>query len=103
MHQSWTACAAASAARTSAAWPSGRTFGHTLEEDLRRAISGLEPREERILRLYFGIDCAEPLTLEQIGAQMGLTRERIRQIKEKALGKLRGAPGSSCLEAYIDG
>jgi len=83
--------------------PDEVTFGHTLEEDLRQALSILEPREERILRLYFGIDCDDPLTLEQIGAQMGLTRERIRQIKEKALAKLRGASGNSCLEAYIDG
>jgi len=78
------------------------TFGHTLETDLREALAALEPREERILRLYFGLDCPEALTLEQIGAQLGLTRERIRQIKEKALAKLRAAQGSACLEAYVD-
>lgn len=83
--------------------PDEVTFGHTLDEDLRQALSVLEPREQRILRLYFGIGTDAPLTLEQIGAQMGLTRERIRQIKEKALAKLRGASGSSCLAAYIDG
>jgi len=83
--------------------PDQITFEHTLETDLRQALSALEPREEHILRLYFGIDCTEPLTLEQIGAQMGLTRERIRQIKEKALAKLREAAGSACLEAYIEG
>jgi RNA polymerase primary sigma factor len=81
--------------------PDQVTFGHTLEADLRAALATLEPREERILRLYFGIDCLEPLTLEQIGAQMQLTRERIRQIKEKALAKLRLADGSRCLEAYV--
>jgi len=83
--------------------PDAVTFGHTLQEDLRRALTVLEPREERILRLYFGIDCTEPLTLEEIGAQMGLTRERIRQIKEKALGKLRESSGHGCLEAYMEG
>ena len=87
----------------SSAWPDQVTFGHTLEEDLRTALAALEPREQRILRLYFGIDGAEPLTLEEIGAQLGLTRERIRQIKEKALAKLRGAEGSHCLEAYVEG
>jgi len=83
--------------------PDEVTFGHTLESDLRSALAGLEPREETILRLYFGIDCADPMTLEQIGAQMGLTRERIRQIKEKALAKLRAAQGGSCLQAYVEG
>jgi len=83
--------------------PDEVTFGHTLESDLRLALAGLEPREERILRLYFGIDCADPMTLEQIGKQMGLTRERIRQIKEKALAKLRAAQGGSCLQAYVEG
>src|SRR5262245_57914672 len=83
--------------------PDEVTFGDTLEQDLRAALSTLEPREERILRLYFGLDGVEPLTLEQIGARLGLTRERIRQIKQKALAKLRGQDGSTCLEAYIEG
>jgi RNA polymerase primary sigma factor len=83
--------------------PDQVAFDHTLEQDLRQALAALEPREARILRLYFGIDGVEPLTLEQIGALLGLTRERIRQIKQKALAKLRDCAGSACLEAYIDG
>jgi RNA polymerase primary sigma factor len=83
--------------------PDEVTFGRSLEHELRAALGNLEPREEKILRLYFGIDAPEPLTLEQIGAQMGLTRERIRQIKEKALAKLRGGDGAARLEAYVDG
>ncbi|MFQ5600008.1 MAG: RNA polymerase sigma factor RpoD/SigA [Candidatus Krumholzibacteriia bacterium] len=86
----------------STARPDEATFERTLETDLRRALTLLEPREESILRLYFGIDCTQPLTLEQIGAQMGLTRERIRQIKEKALQKLRTAENSGCLAAYVE-
>lgn len=82
--------------------PDEVTFGHTLEQDLRAALAGLDAREERILRSYFGIDRDAPMTLEQIGAEMGLTRERIRQIKEKALAKMRNAEGSSCLEAYVE-
>jgi RNA polymerase primary sigma factor len=86
----------------SAARPDQVTFEHTLGNDLRAALTHLDKREERILRLYFGIDCEKPMTLERIGGQMGLTRERIRQIKEKALEKLRSAENSSCLAAYVD-
>jgi RNA polymerase primary sigma factor len=87
----------------SAARPDQVTFERTLENDLRAALAQLDEREERILRLYFGIDCEKPMTLERIGSQMGLTRERIRQIKEKALEKLRSADGASCLAAYVEG
>lgn len=83
--------------------PDEITFGRSLENDLRAALGGLDPREEKILRLYFGIDCPEPLTLEQIGTKLGLTRERIRQIKEKALAKLRGSAAAARLEAYAEG
>jgi RNA polymerase primary sigma factor len=83
--------------------PDEVAFDRGLEQDLRTALASLEAREEKILRLYFGIDQATPLTLEQIGAQMGLTRERIRQIKEKALAKLRASEGGARLEAYVDG
>ena len=86
----------------SSARPDEVTFGHTLEEDLRAALSTLDAREEKILRLYFGIDGAPPFTLEQIGAQMGLTRERIRQIKERGLAKLRASAGAASLEAYVE-
>jgi RNA polymerase primary sigma factor len=57
--------------------------------ETRRALAKLSLREEKILRLRFGIDHEEPQTLEQIGQALGVTRERIRQIEEKALGKLR--------------
>jgi RNA polymerase primary sigma factor len=84
----------------------GRTVGETLEldsgegteasvlersrrEDLNRVLGVLPEREAHILRLYFGLDDDLPLTLEQIGRQMGLTRERIRQLKERALERLR--------------
>lgn len=82
--------------------PDQITFEHTLEHDLRDALTQLEPREQRILRLYYGIDCDKPMTLEHIGTQMGLTRERIRQIKEKALQKLRSSESSDCLAAYVE-
>ena len=51
--------------------------------------SNLDEREIRILRLYYGLDSNDPLTLEQIGGLIGITRERVRQLKERALRKLR--------------
>jgi len=61
----------------------------SLKIDIERALSTLHPREAEIIRLYFGIGREHPLTLEEIGQRFGLTRERVRQIKEKALRKLR--------------
>lgn len=82
--------------------PDEETFEHTLQLDLQEALSALDKREQKILGLYFGIGGMAPLTLEQIGAQLNLTRERIRQIKEKALGKLREADDGHGLKAYIE-
>ena len=53
------------------------------------AVSELRPRDGRIIRMYFGFDGEEPLTLEQIGSRLGITRERVRQIRDRALRKLR--------------
>ena len=59
------------------------------QKQLENVLEGLDIREHEIIQLYFGLDGAEPMTLEQIGDRMGLTRERIRQLKERAFGKLR--------------
>lgn len=59
------------------------------DEDLERALSSLPARESEILRLYFGLGYEHSLTLEEIGDRFGLTRERIRQLKERALRRLR--------------
>jgi RNA polymerase primary sigma factor len=56
---------------------------------LESVLEALDVREMKIIRLYFGLDGAESMTLEQIGGLMSLTRERVRQLKERALGKLR--------------
>jgi RNA polymerase primary sigma factor len=56
---------------------------------LERAVDQLEPREREIVRLRFGLDGQPPLTLEEIGARLHLTRERIRQLESKALARLR--------------
>ena len=64
-----------------------------LENELRRGVSealkNLRPREAEVLRLYFGLEGCSQMTLEEIGQSMNLTRERIRQIKEEALEKMR--------------
>ena len=69
--------------------PDRTTLRASSQSQLRRVLDGLDERERRIICLYFGLDGDEPMTLEQIGLQMSLTRERIRQIKERAFGKLR--------------
>lgn len=58
-------------------------------EFVREALTRLKGREAMVLKLYFGFDDHEPLTLEEIGNQLGITRERVRQIKERALFRLR--------------
>src|SRR6185437_421093 len=62
--------------------PDEQTFEKALTETVEEALAGLKERESKILRLYFGLDGEEPMTLEQIGSLMGITRERVRQIKE---------------------
>jgi RNA polymerase primary sigma factor len=62
----------------------------------------LAPREEKIIRLRFGIGESHAHTLEEVGNGFGVTRERIRQIEAKALGKLRHPSRRSSLQAFLD-
>ncbi len=71
-----------------------------LREDVRKCLDVLSEREAEIIVLYFGLSFAEAQTLQVIGQRMGLTRERIRQIKEKALAKLRNSKGRVLLYDY---
>ncbi len=73
-----------------------------LRTEVRRAVSTLTDRESEVLNLYFGLNSDRPYTLEEIGVQFGLTRERIRQIKQKAINKLRHTRHGSRLAAYAD-
>jgi RNA polymerase primary sigma factor len=66
------------------------------------ALQTLSPREERILRLRFGIGVDAEYTLEEIGKEFGVTRERIRQIEEKALRKMRLSQIAQSLKAYLE-
>jgi RNA polymerase primary sigma factor len=81
--------------------PDEETFDKALTESIQLALAGLKEREAKILRLYFGLDGSEPMTLEQIGAVLNITRERVRQIKEKALSRLRHVSRARALESYL--
>src|SRR5437763_16815113 len=81
--------------------PDEQTFEKALTESIEEALSHLKERESKILRLYFGLDGEEPMTLEQIGSLLGITRERVRQIKEKALSRLRHVSRARALESYL--
>ena len=88
-------------ADTVAAPPDDDTYGRALTMTIEEALGTLKEREARILRLYFGIEGQEPMTLEEIGSLLGITRERVRQIKEKALVRLRHASRARYLETFI--
>ena len=72
-----------------------------LRKEIDRAISTLTPREADVVRLYFGLNGSHPLTLEEIGEKFDLTRERVRQIKEKAIRRLKHASRSKILKSYL--
>ena len=82
--------------------PDEETFEKALIESLEAALSTLDERESGILRQYFGLGNRPPMSLEEIGSGMGITRERVRQIKEKALTRLRHASRARILETFTD-
>lgn len=73
-----------------------------LKEQLLSVLDSLTPREEKVLRLRYGIDDGKPRTLEEVGKEFNVTRERIRQIEAKALRKLRHPSRSKKLKDYLD-
>jgi RNA polymerase primary sigma factor len=81
--------------------PDEQTYVNALSDDMQKALDTLTDRERAILSLYFGLEGEEPLTLEEIGKRMNLTRERIRQIKEKAILRLRHNSRSKYLKGYV--
>ena len=82
--------------------PEYEALGFALREDIDCVLSGLNEREAEVLRLYFGLLNEPPLTLDQIGVRFALTRERVRQIKELALSKLRHPRFYARLRAHAD-
>jgi RNA polymerase primary sigma factor len=73
----------------------------SLREEVSRALHTLSERESQVIKLYFGLEQEHSLTLEEIGEKFNLTRERVRQIKEKAIRRLRHASRSKALRAYL--
>lgn len=81
--------------------PDTTLMSESLKEEVERALSKLDAREAEVIRLYFGFNTDEPLTLEEIGDKFNLTRERVRQIKEKAIRRLRNTTRSKELKKYL--
>lgn len=81
--------------------PDEELMNDSLREEVKKVLNTLTPREAEVISLYFGIGRDYPLTLEEIGSRFGLTRERVRQIKEKAIRRLRHASRSRPLKAYV--
>ena len=75
---------------------------HSLGEQTSKALATLTPREEKVLRMRFGIGERSDHTLEEVGQNFDVTRERIRQIEAKALRKLRHPSRSKKLRAFIE-
>ena len=73
-----------------------------LKERVREVLKTLAPREEKVLKMRFGIDVASEHTLEEVGKDFAVTRERIRQIEVKALRKLRHPSRSKKLRSFFD-
>ena len=73
-----------------------------LKETLLVVLNSLTPREEKVLRLRYGVDDGRPRTLEEVGREFNVTRERIRQIEAKALRKLRHPSRSKHLRDFLD-
>ena len=81
--------------------PETELLYESLRKEIDRAISTLTPREADVVRLYFGLNGSHPMTLEEIGEKFDLTRERVRQIKEKAIRRLKHTSRSKILKSYL--
>ena len=76
-------------------------MSESLQREIERSLSTLTDKEREIIRLFFGIGMNHGLTLEEIGSKFNLTRERVRQIKEKAIRRLRHTSRNKLLKAYL--
>jgi RNA polymerase primary sigma factor len=81
--------------------PDKNLINESLAYEIERALSTLSPRESKVLKLYFGISMKHPFTLEEIGEELGLTRERVRQIKEKAIKRIQYTTRCRILKSYL--
>lgn len=81
--------------------PDRNLVHESLRKEIERSLTTLTPREADIIRLYYGLNGVQPHTLEEIGEAFYLTRERVRQIKEKAIKRLKNEKRSRLLKAYL--
>ena len=81
--------------------PDKELMHESLKTEIERALETLTPREADVIRLYFGLGENYPMTLEEIGETFELTRERVRQIKEKAIRRLKHTSRSKILKTYL--
>jgi RNA polymerase primary sigma factor len=73
----------------------------SLHTEIDRSLNTLTDRQQEVIRYFFGIGVDHPMSLEDIGARFNLTRERVRQIKDKAINKLKSNAGSHMLKVYM--
>jgi len=81
--------------------PDDDLMTESLRKEIERSLRTLTPREADVIRLYFGLNGEHPMTLEEIGERFDLTRERVRQIKEKAIRRLKHTSRSRILKGYL--
>jgi len=81
--------------------PDDNLMHESLNREIERALSSLTEREATIIKLYYGLANKHPFTLEEIGEKINLTRERVRQIKEKAIKKLKHTTRNKILKSYL--
>jgi RNA polymerase primary sigma factor len=82
--------------------PDRSLWKDSLISQVKSSLNTLDPRESQVIKFYFGIDREESMTLEEIGVQLNLTRERVRQIRNKAISRLRHISRSRCLRPYLE-
>jgi RNA polymerase primary sigma factor len=81
--------------------PDRNLINESLAYEIERALSTLSQRESKVLKLYFGLGMKHPYTLEEIGEELSLTRERVRQIKEKAIKRIQFTTRCKILKSYL--
>jgi RNA polymerase primary sigma factor len=81
--------------------PDKNLINESLSFEIERALSTLSSRESKVLKLYFGLGMKHPFTLEEIGEELNLTRERVRQIKEKAIKRIQYTTRCRILKTYL--